>query len=561
MIAPQNTLQISSLLLVINRFLLSSNEHYLLLMFDSISSDLATEICQQNIYQVKIVYKLDSNLYNIKEKINIDRSIIISTVSHQFVNLVRDAFIWAYMYQILDRKSKHLCILNSADDNLNRLTDMEKFSEHFFLANIHLIPMLWTNNNKFLLYTFYLPGAPGNFSLIKMTPTDLLQENGVNVNDLIFPYRLKHINVVYRVFYFNPPYLNRVQDILLNSSALSSTYIGGIDVRMMELLSDKFDWNVLFVLVNTLEERRLVWIESEMYHKFIGQTFRTIIPVNRRHNIHEVENRFFRVRHTDKQILIDLIYSFSTNIHAIIVGVTLSWNTISLGSINIFGAVKLVIIAPVEWELTSVFFHPIVKSILLWHLVVIIFALLRKITQSVIATKPSPFFDLYFETNGIIAGTGSITTTKTNSERIIVVIILKVSLLAAILCTGIFFQHFSVTQNAPQINNLTDLIANRGRGGQPHLGISAEYLAIFKDTFDKTLFTIHIMLEQDIMHNIYAGNQSYIYVLPQQRAVDLMRNNDAANKANLFYIIPNTYLCMIFIPIYHHFLKSLITSF
>lgn len=266
------------MLLVVNRLLLSSNEPILLILFDESSSDLATEILRlQNNSQTKIVHKIRS--INLSERIAYENSIIISAITQPSITKTGDDLIRVYNRKKLDKISKHLCIFSF----FNNKSDVpEAFLRYFIERNIHLVLLLLqqrNDSNHFEIQTFTLHSLR-NSSSLTLSTSDVLQEQGEKARDLIFPFQIQSIDVSFYVVYFNPPYTYRVQDFTENAK----TYIGGIEIRMMDWLADRLNWTVEYVIFNFTSSYLKDGQNSvKMYKRFRSRLYRTNLPTKRRH--------------------------------------------------------------------------------------------------------------------------------------------------------------------------------------------------------------------------------------------------------------------------------------
>lgn len=262
---------VSTLLFLISKLLQSSNEPTLLLLFDAMSTDLATEILRQNDKQVQIVY---ANYYYIRdESIFYDNSIIISIHSRPIAIVAFD-FLRLYYNNRLNQNSKHLCIFTQPN-NQTSPKELDFLLQHFKIYNFQFVPVHLTDND-FVIHTFTLPSFASSDKLLRILyPNDILNNTVMNVRDLIFSTASRNFPVTYHSVNFNPPYLYRVQDWKVKS-CLPQIYIDGIEVRMVELLMDQFGWPAQFEVFNTssayLNEERYT---DKIYQQFINRIFRS----------------------------------------------------------------------------------------------------------------------------------------------------------------------------------------------------------------------------------------------------------------------------------------------
>lgn len=215
---------------------------------------------------------------------------------------------------------------------------------------------------------------------------------------------------------------------------------------------------------------------------------------------------------------------------------------------HIFGVEKIVIIVPLEWKSMSITsFMSVVNSPLfkVWIVAILGVTLLRMWLQKCIHRKSRPLIDLFFETFGSTFGSVSGRLIDNRPERILMLFLLFGAVLADILCTGILFEQFSTKQLTPTINSLADLMDAKNYNS--HQTLCIPKLLTFEQIqqiFHQRFTEIILISEADILFQIYNGNISCIYLLSELKALRLLSNKDMENKAKLFHIIPNTYLCM-----------------
>lgn len=168
------------------------------------------------------------------------------------------------------------------------------------------------------------------------------------------------------------------------------------------------------------------------------------------------------------------------------------------------------------------------------------------IFHAMLAAKPKSVIDIFFDTYGIWYGnTAHSVITTSRSEKILVLFIAVVALLASIKCTGMFFSNYAQV-NVGTIKNLTELATKQNGASKQPLCFSPIYRDFATRQFGETAFSFHSMLEPDILYHIYNGNRSCIYIASEQKVNDLMGDDDIENKVNQFYIVPNIYLCKCF---------------
>lgn len=257
-------------LLLIHKLLLDSDESVLLLLYDSNSFDVATKILSLNIDQNKVVYNINPG-YNTEHKIMHHDDAIIISILTQSPAKASEFFDDMYTRDLMNLKSKHLFVMNQQPvDNVG----VRKFITRFRTNNMHLV-LLQLVSDDFNIYTFQVPNFPAN-EMINYTSLSALQIADNDVHDTIFPFKLRSIAVMYRGLFFYPPYLYQVHDHNSMLSPAAKFYdIDGIDVRILELLSEQWNWTVTFFLVdyNVATDNSS---DRGIYQKFIGRNYRTI---------------------------------------------------------------------------------------------------------------------------------------------------------------------------------------------------------------------------------------------------------------------------------------------
>lgn len=172
------------------------------------------------------------------------------------------------------------------------------------------------------------------------------------------------------------------------------------------------------------------------------------------------------------------------------------------------------------------------------------------IFHAMLAAKSKSVIDIFFDTYGIWYGnTARSAITTSRSEKILVLFIAIVALLASIKCTGMFFSNYAQF-NVGTIKNFTELATKQNGASKQPLCFSPIYRDFASKQFGETVFSFHSMLDPDILYQIYNGNRSCIYITSEQKFNDLMGDDDIENKVNQFYIVPNIYLCKFFFSMY-----------
>lgn len=265
--APQ-MLGLSHILFIIKKLFLSSNESLLLFLFDTDSTDIATQIlCEPLLlHQSIIVINIDPSITtSINTGMYYENAIILSVISQQ-PSMASQFFINAYLNKELNSKSKHLCIFN---DKLSvQRSEIESFVRDLHKQRLYLALLQWTNDGDILIYP---PSIDHNNLPTKAKTFNI---NSSNVQDL-FSLKHRNISVVYIAFRLIPPFTYHVQDF-----TSSETYMGGIDIRIFELLIEKWNWTVQFLKFKPLIQDGPA---VNLFEKIYDHPYRTILPEKRRH--------------------------------------------------------------------------------------------------------------------------------------------------------------------------------------------------------------------------------------------------------------------------------------
>lgn len=533
---PQQLIGLSHLLLLINKLLLSSDETILLFIFDSDSSDIATKILCENVSLKSIVIKFDPN-NPIDKGMYQENAIMLSVISQQ-PSITSRFFIDAFLNKNINIKSKHLCIVN----NFAQQSEIESFVSDCKTLKLNWVVLQLTNKGDILFHSSLIP-------YYSPTINERIINNSSVVHDRLFSFKHRNISVLYIAFGLNPPFSYRVQDFKSNE-----TYLGGIDIRIIELLAEKWNWTLRFLEYSYTAGQPA----TQDYHKnskfddrFTGRSFRTIVPKKRRHpysyfHLQDFEKKYIILYQITATSYLKFIYSplnETLAIYSLVDNFNFNMNEADDIS-SIFGIQKLVIIVPLEWKSWSI--TTLVKSPLfnVWTAAIITVTFLRMGLQKCIYHRQSrSLLDLFFDTFGLIFGTASGRPIDNRPERMLMLFLAFGALLAGILCTGILFEQFTTKQRTPTINSLSDLLTDENDNVERTLCLpqmafdSIEF--IFQQRFTGTI----IMTEFDIMLQIHDGNFSCIYILSEQKAREIMSYNNLENKAKLFHVIPNTYLC------------------
>lgn len=128
--------------------------------------------------------------------------------------------------------------------------------------------------------------------------------------------------------------------------------------------------------------------------------------------------------------------------------------------------IEYVIVLPNIEISNSVIFTTLARSPLftVWALIIVLVSILRKILQRLAVTtlrKPRSYNDLFFDSFGRAFGTTIIETIDIRSERVLLVAMSLVTILAGILCSGMLIEKFYSKRYAPSIQTIEELKASR----------------------------------------------------------------------------------------------------
>lgn len=131
---------------------------------------------------------------------------------------------------------------------------------------------------------------------------------------------------------------------------------------------------------------------------------------------------------------------------------------------NIFPhtVIEYVIVLP-NFEISnSIIFTTLVRSPLftVWAFIIILVSILRKILQRFAVTplrKPRSYNDLFFDSMGRAFGTTIIETIDIRSERVLLVAMSLVTVLAGILCSGMLIEKFYSKRYTPSVQTIEEL--------------------------------------------------------------------------------------------------------
>lgn len=141
--------------------------------------------------------------------------------------------------------------------------------------------------------------------------------------------------------------------------------------------------------------------------------------------------------------------------------VALSDDDFKLPKLHAHGYVDYVLIVPNESIETTQIWLTIIRSPLVrvWTVVVVIFTIARKLLQSFAPAPIATMSDILFDTIGLAFGTasGGAHRIRYRPERILVLSLSIVAMLAAIISPSQFFEEFSTFGYRPKINTLDEL--------------------------------------------------------------------------------------------------------
>lgn len=492
------------------------------MIFDSESAHLASAISQQqtnkaliiqhNISAKKWVNKIDTNYAN---------TIIISILSQPPLKVLQ-FFLKQYDNHLINLYTKHLCITRT-QFVINRGDKMWQLIKMFQRKNIQFV--LLESNDDFIAHSYLWPYSTKSFNDVQKNH---ISSNSTNVRELIFPNDVRNTIIAYFYLSYNPPYVYQVQDF-----HNGSVFVGGIEIRMMEMLMDRWNWTVQFYKPDHASMARINCRHCEEMQRQIDHRFKTNLRTNRRHPIKTCH--LYRTM----DMYPDSLYSFTAT-------QTMGWDgALYLSS---FAWERLVIVVPTEWELSAIIWRSIFRSPLfnVWIFQILLFSIVRMVLQKCsIYANARRFMDIFFDTFGLTFGVSSddASSYTNRPERILILFFVMSAFLSSILWSGTLFEQFaSGLRTGPTINSLSDLMAQRER---KQFCIPPAYGVEFYE-FQRQFGPATMALEFDIMYYIFSGNLSFFYMLPESRAIQLLTDagGDEVNRASkLFHIVPDLYLC------------------
>lgn len=520
----QNFHNYTNLLLLVNQLLLSSTEHLVCLVYDSDSAHIASAISQQQTNKSLIILnQISLEDSRIQIELNYKNSIIISIFSQPPIKVLQ-FIVEQYEKYLINVNAKHLYIINT---RIYQFDEVRNVIRKIQLRHIQMVLLEISENDDIIAYSYLRPFSTKSFNDLQAFLITSIK-NTTNVRELIFPNDVSNTTVAYFSLSYNPPYVYQVQDFRSDSK-----YVGGIEIRMMELLMDHWNWTVHFCKADKVTMKIIQCHHCEQTQRKIDHVFKTTL--HRHHPIHYCHFYDYSVMYPDS------LYSFTA-------AQAITWRT-AIG-LTSFAHERLVIIVPTEWELSSIVWRSIFRSPLfnVWIVQILLFSIIRKLLQELsINTNVRGFLDIFFHTFGLTFGVTSedVSSYTSRPERILVVSFMISAFLSSILWSGTLFEQFtSGIRTSPTINSLSDLLAARERKSfliPPAYGVQ---IGEFTQQFGQP----SLALEFDIMFHIFSGNLSFYYMLPESRAIQLLSNaGNSGGKWNeackLFHIVPDLYVC------------------
>lgn len=127
--------------------------------------------------------------------------------------------------------------------------------------------------------------------------------------------------------------------------------------------------------------------------------------------------------------------------------------------------IEYVIVLPNIENRNSVIFTTFVRSPLfsVWAIIIILVSIIRKILQRLAVTPPEKersYNDLFFDSLGRAFGTTIIEKIDIRSERVLLVAMSLVTVLAGILCSGMLIEKFYSNRYTPIVQTIDELKAS-----------------------------------------------------------------------------------------------------
>lgn len=289
-VPPRISCGLAHFVLLVEQLLLSCNEHILIVIYDRQTSHITSEILRQNIGQTRIVFNIEFErtkiLQNIQKYYN-ESSVIIAPLSDSVAS-VYHFFTVTFSKEIFNAESKVLYVIPENRPIFDDGTFIE-FIGNFANYSIHF-SVVQLNDIDFKVQSYVLPYVHNGDDIVIKTNTkeEFYTDAPVNVRKLMYPIRLRGLTVSYLASTFNPPFVYRVADFNAGASEHLS-FIGGSDIRMVELLMERFNWTMNYFLPNydefligdlAAEECQ----ECEFNRQFNDRVFRTDMSDQKRHH-------------------------------------------------------------------------------------------------------------------------------------------------------------------------------------------------------------------------------------------------------------------------------------
>lgn len=254
MLLPQYALNATNILFLMHKLLLSSTETLLIILYDPDCSLLTTAILRQTYTQSIVAYQITNSttVESLHQSNNIiDNAIVISIFCRNRPSIAQQTLTRYYNHFYINRKFTHFCLIHTKNYNDKKM-EMTDFIRSFLKLNVRMVPVLITKRNEDYDFNVFTSSSSWSYSPSTQTLSTeysssflMHRDKHLNMNELLVPViNIQNQSAYYFCSDYNAPLVYRVRAFSENVTL----FIGGTEVRMMNLIAERMKWNVQFCL-------------------------------------------------------------------------------------------------------------------------------------------------------------------------------------------------------------------------------------------------------------------------------------------------------------------------
>lgn len=254
MLLPQYTLNATNILFLVHTLLLSSTETLLIILYDPDCSHLTTAILRQTYTHSIVAYQItnSTSVESLHQSNIIDNAIIISIFGRNRPSIAQQTLTRYYNHFYINRKFTHFCLIHTTNYHDKKM-EMTDFIRSFLKLNVRMVPVLIAKRKADYDFNVFTSSSSWSYSPSTQTLSTeysssfLMQQEDkhLNMNQLLVPViNIQNLSAYYFCSDYNAPHAYRVRAFSENVTL----FVGGTEVRMLNLIAERMKWNVQFCL-------------------------------------------------------------------------------------------------------------------------------------------------------------------------------------------------------------------------------------------------------------------------------------------------------------------------